>query len=129
MKKRLELQVLDQVVFCCLLWGRKLYFEGLSAVLKTGDLDRVCRKRMDMSTLNDEGRALRCVCMCVCAAFSIRLHSSDKSTCNIQILLCYFLPSSICTLVSQSLVPRSKLNKNDYLHSECYDYQVLIYKH
>lgn len=66
MKRRLELQVLDHVVFCCLLWGCKLYFEGLSALLKTGDIDRECRKRrMDMSTLNDEGRTLQCVCVFV----------------------------------------------------------------
>ena len=67
--------------------------------------------------------------VCVCVALSIRLHPSDKSTCNVQILLCCFLPSYTCTLVTQSLVLRSKLKKNDNLHSECYDYQVLIYKH
>ena len=86
-------------------------------------------KEMDMSTLHDEGRIHHVVCVCVCVALSIRLHPSDKSTRNVQILLCCFLPSYTCTLVTQSLVLRNKLNKNDNLHSECYDYQVLIYKH
>lgn len=46
MKRRLELPSSGQVVFCCLRWDySRLYFEVLSAIPKTGELDRECSKR------------------------------------------------------------------------------------
>lgn len=65
MKRRLELQVLDQVVFCCLLWGCKLYFEVWVLYWRLEIWTGSAEKEMGMSTLHDEGRTHHAVCVFV----------------------------------------------------------------